>query len=480
LDENERDIVEDDLEQEAAPEEVPEEQPSEEAPAQNNGEQDEEEGEKESEEEESEEEEPTGPVKGPGAGAWLMASLMVLLGLVLAAPAMWNAGLGFRALSGLLQEAGKNHQSALSTYQLMLSTDARTGGWYFLDRELGLDCGTYALERQYSVLCKLNGPLNTVQSVRAGETPSIRQLFGETPKSLRKLAAQLDILFEIFERLDVYLMSPPLEGETQSQWVLAGLDAARASDEQGEERGLYYNSLALHFTADDPDQKLANLARIAALKQDPAAEPWMYWDTEFVYAVKDRDYAAVIGLCNASLKNNREDFMSMLYKVKALYRNGEEDKAFAAAESFAGNPAAADTVKLAKAALYAFQGKYELAILQCDEILNQINLPAEQSVIRTALDATSAKATTLMLLDRPDEARDLLLAGGNTAQMYGFTPGPDYVHTLLAALLLAGDTQEAEDLLLQLGAVPQSILDLQEGKTTIQEIFSDGWGGFDK
>jgi len=462
LDENEREIAQ----------EVPEEQPPEEAAEE---EQLPEEGTEEEQlpEEPTEEPKPAKPIKGPRAGGWIAAVLAMLFGLMMLVPAMWNTWLAAPAVGGLLNEAGKRYQGALSIYQYLYDTDARTQGW-----GLGLTSGYFTMERQYAIWGRLYGPLRVVEEQDA---PPIAEFFGRVPRSLRKLAAQCDIITGIYDSLRLILQAPPEEGQSDTDWLLAGLEAARGADAQAQAHRLYYDAIALHFAADDPGQREANLARFAALKKDPAAEPWMYEDAELGYAVRDRDYAAVTALCEARLKRNPEDGQAMRMRVKAIFLEGDAKKAFAAADGYARRPAARDAMLLARADLLCAQGGYDEALRLCDDVLGRVTLDAPEGPqdLYDAMEAARVKAGVLLVMGSPGEARDLLKETWDVAGRYGLSPGADYIHTLLAAYIEAGDTQEADELLKQLNPVPQGIADLREGKTTVREILTKGWGGFD-
>ena len=475
LDENEREqgeVLQDEaLLTEETQEEAPEALPPEEEAAREGEEEEAEEGQPEAEAETAK------PIKGPGGGAWAAAALVTLFALVMAVPAMWNTTLAMTAAGGLLNEAGKNYQSALSTYEFLYLTDMRTGGW-----ELGLTSGEFTIERQYVIQNKLNGPLNIVQS---GNMPRPAEVFNRVPRSLRKLSAQYDVIADIFDGIDAHLMMAA-EDLSTAEWLLEGLEAARGADELAQERSLYYDSFALHIAAEDPDQKQANQARLAALKKEPGAEPWMYETIELDYAIQDRDYAKVIALSNARLEKNREDVDAMRYNVKAIFREEGAEKAFAAADLFARRPITAQAMQLVKADIYCVQGSYNDALLLCDGILGRAGLTApigtsEQAQdLFYALEAVRTKANAQLAMGGDaGETRDMLYEAWGLADMQGVGPSMEFFYSLLAAFILEGDAEQAEGLSQQMGYVPQSIIDLQGGKTTIKEILTEGWGGFD-
>jgi len=99
------------------------------------------------------------------------------------------------------------------------------------------------------------------------------------------------------------------------------------------------------------------------------------------------------------------------------------------------------------------------------------------------------KAVALLLQGKPGEAGDLLNEYMDVLYMYGSYMGNfdigGYMCTLLTAYAANGawEGEEAQMILMQLSMngypVPQAITDLSEGKTTVEKIFAEGWGGFD-
>jgi len=478
LDELEREEITAELLEEELPEEerleepAEEEQPEEELPG-----------------EESPPAKPEKPIKGPRFLAWSVAVLLMLFGLVLLVPAVWNLALLGPAAAGLASEAGRNYESALEAYGLLDTLEAGSQG-LGLDLPPGLSSGNFAMERRYIVWNKLYGPLAIVQS------QPLEQYFPEgtrMPRSLRGLAALCGELTEMLDgfyaQLDI--TAEPAEGQSQAEWALEALEAARALDGKAEARALYYDAIALQITAGEPGTREASLARIEALKKTPGATPWMYEEVALYFARADGDYDALTALCDARLKRSREDIMAMQYKVKALFLGGEEEQAFKAADQYAKRSAAESAMRLAKAELYYRQGKYGEAIALCDELLGkadfnaEITTMADMAPLQTAMEAAQAKAVALLLQGSPGEALDLLNGTMEFAGVYlrymNFDFG-SYACTLLAAYIENGDEEGAAAMEAQLmygGGVPQSITDLREGKTTIEEIFTEGWGGFD-
>jgi len=340
-----------------------------------------------------------------------MALLMLLFALAIAAPAMWNTSQGLQAFSGLLSEAKKNYTSALNTYTLLHETDLRTDGWDLLGNDLGLDSGNFPMERQYIIEGKTVGPLYFMYS---GSLPRITDVYSKAPKSLRRLSAQCNIIGSILEGLGTVLQAPAAEGQPTAEWQLAGLEKVHGADEQAKERKLYYDSIAVHIAASDPGMKPVNLLRIAELRKEPAAEFWMYEDTAFDYAVEDGDYAAVIAFCDTRLKRNREDLLAMQYKVKALFLNGDAEKAFAAVEDCAKHPLAADVMQVAKAELFVRQERYEEAVFLCETVLNQaaptepLQSQVELQSLQCAMEAARIKALALLMMGNAEEARNML------------------------------------------------------------------------
>lgn len=441
-------------------------------------------------EELAEEEEPPAkpekPIKGPRFWAWLVAVLLMLFGLVLTVPALWNAVLAVPALVGLADEAGRKYTSALEAYSQLDTLDMSTQGIGLP----GLSSGNFSMERRYIVWSRLYGPLAIVQS------QPLENYFPEgtrMPRSLRGLAARCDEIAAILEGFYAQLdaTAQPAEGQSESEWALAALEAARALDDKAGERALYYDTIALQIGTGDPEQKEASLARLEALRKDPAAEPWMHEDIALYFALQDGDYTAMIPMCDARVKRNREDFLTMQYKVKALFLSGEEDKAFKTAAAYGRRAAAKTSMRLTEAELYYRKGEYGKAIALCDEILGAVDFDAvfttvaELTPLGPAMEAARVKAVALLLQGSPEEARDLLKGAMEDAGAYLQYMNVDmnaYACTLLVAYTETGDEEEAASLEAQLvysGNVPQAVTDLRTGNTTVEKIFTEGWGGFD-
>ena len=459
-------------EEEVQDEEMPEEEvPQEEAPAQ----------------EEAKPAKPEKPIKGPRFWAWLIAAVMMLAGLVLSIPAMWNLLLVVPAVSGLISEAGRNYVSASQSYDFLYETDL-TAQSFGLS---GLSGGNFYFERQFAMMGKVDGPLALAGNQ---EIPPISEFFpGRVPRSLRKLARQCDVLYDILEGfyMQMNLLEEPAEGESQAQWQLAGLEAARALDGEAEARALYYESLALLIAVQDEDLRQDSLERIEALRANPAAEPWMYDDPALLCARESGDYETLVALCDARLKRNRQDFPAMEIKVKALLLGGSPDKALAAADTYARRAVGKDSMLIVKAEVHYRQGDYDKALALCDGVLEKVSFdvpPATQAqaqALQAAMEAVGVKGIVLLLQGNPGEAAGLLKGVWDAAEQSSVTPSLRYVHTLLAAYAAAGalEGEEAQNVAMMLMysgyGIPQAIIDLAEGETTVEEIFTEGWGGLD-
>jgi len=429
---------------------------------------------------------PEKPIKGPRLWTWLVAVLLMLFGLLLLLPAMWNAVLAVPAVAGLVNEAGRKYTSALEAYAQLDTLEMSTQGIGLP----GLSSGNFSMERRYVVWNKLYGPLAIVQS------QPLEQYFPEgtrMPRSLRGLAAQCGEIAAILEGFYAQLdaLMAPAEGQSESEWALEALEAARAQDSKAGARALYYDTIALQIGAGDPEQKEASLVRLEALRKNPAAEPWMYEEIALYYALQDGDYAAMIPMCDARVKRNREDYFTMQHKVKALFLSGEEDKAFKTAAAYGRRAAAETAMRMTEAELYYRKGEYGKAIALCDGILDAVDFGAvfttvaELAPLGPAMEATRVKAIALLLQGSPEEARDLLNDTMEAAGQYLQYISVDlnaYAYTLLVAYTEIGDEAGAANLEAQLasgGSIPQVITDLKAGNTTVEKIFTEGWGGFD-
>ena len=426
-------------------------------------------------------EKPAKPIKGPRFLAWSVAVLLMLFGLVLTLPALWNLVLAIPALSGLVNEAGRRYDTAMEAYELLYNTDMTAQGWGVP----GLTSGKFYYERLYIVMDKREGPLAII---RSQDLPPISSVFPERmPRSLRRISAQCGALSGIAEALYGQLsdLGQPAEGQGESEWLLEALETVRGADEQAQAHRLYYEAIALMHTAGSPGQKQTNLARIEALKQDPAGAFWMYGDYELYFAFQDEDYDALAAAFDARVKRDRQDLASMQRRVKALYLSAGEAKALAAAKKYARRPAAKGIAQVAKAEVCYRQGKYDEAIALCDGILEKA-VPASGTADGkgdyAAMEAVVVKATALLLQGKPGEAISLLEAVQEDP--YG-NASLAFPYTILAAYAAQGewDGEKAQQLAMMLTYygydIPQSVTDLGEGKTTVEEIFTEGWGGFD-
>jgi len=463
--------IEEPIDEEAAPgEEAPEEAvPEEEQP------------EEEAPEEEQPKDKPDKPIKGPRFFAWLVAVVMMLAALPALLAASINLELTIPAVRGLAAEACKNYDDARDAYQRLYSIDMTAQSAL-----PGLSCGSFIMERQYVVLGRLYGPLKIVNS---DGLPPISATLTRIPRRLQKLSDQCDALMEII--MAMQNQPPPAEGQDGAEWLLAALEAVRGADKQAQARRLYYDAITLQFTTGDPAQKEANLARIAALKADPQSEFWMYEDEELYYALRGEDYAAVVTLCDAILKRNRQDSMAMAYKVKALFLADGAEPALAAAKAFEKRDVAYTGMQLAKAEVHYRQGSYEEALKLCSEVQSRADLntpaftPEEEQAQSAAMEAVGMTGVVLLLQDKPEDALQLLNNTWALNSMNSASPSLNYIYILLTAYIACGEgeSEEAQNFVMMLESngypVPQVITDLQEGKTTIQKIFTEGWGGFD-
>ncbi|MCL2301240.1 MAG: hypothetical protein FWC27_13950 [Firmicutes bacterium] len=464
------------LEEEVPEEEVPEE---EQAP--------EEEEQAPEEEQAVPEEKPEKPIKGPRFWAWLIAVPMMLLALGLSIPAMWNLMLTVPALTGLASEAGRNYESASEAYDFLYNTDLTAQGFGLS----GLSGGTFYFERQFALMGKTDGPVAIASNQ---EIPRMSEYFGErVPRSLRKLSAKCEVLYGILDGFyeQMNQSAQPAEGQSQAQWQLAGLEAARALDKDAKAHALYYKCLALYIGAQDGDLRKDNLKLIKELRADPAAEPWMYEEPALLIARAQEDYGTLLSLSDARLKRNRQDYTAMQVRVKALFLGGSADKALAAADRYGKRGAVKDSMQLAKAEIFYRQGDYDKALALCDAILDKADFDtpaadsAQAAAQRAAMEAAGVKGVVLLLQGKPEEAAKLLKYTWDAAEANSATPSLNYVYTLLAAYAAGGDLEgeEAQNTVMMLTysgySVPQAVTDLAAGETTAEKIFTEGWGGLD-
>lgn len=432
---------------------------------------------------------PAKTIKGPGAMAWVTAIVMMGFGLMMLIPSIWNQVLTIPAVSGLISEATGRYDTALSFYGTLSNSDATAQSlglqdlFSFGSSAPSLTSGNFAMERQLVIWGKLYGPI-VLQQQQIDVTSDFPE--GRIPRGVKKIAAQTEIIESILDAwyAQMETNTAPAEGQTEGEWVLALMDSARAADEKAEENQMYYDILLLLITLDYEDQEEANLERIAALKAYPDSELWMYSQAEMLLAPRRSDYAAVVAACDERLDLNREDTWAMQYRVKALFLNGELEKALDAADSYAKiSPVIDMTMQLTRAELYYRQGDYDKAIALCDDLIGQAepNLQSPANKEAAAMQAVAIKGTVLMLQGNMEEAVELLDSAWD--EPYS-SPSMIFVYTSLAAYIATGDTESADSLTMQLqmsgySEPPRAITDLQEGNATIKTIFTEGWGGFD-
>jgi len=405
-----------------------------------------------------------------------------VLTMLFALPALLAASINLEltvpAVRGLAAEAARNYNDAQRAYRQLEEID-------MVARSMlpGLSSGSFLMERQYAVLGTLYGPLG-MRSM-----PPISETFARVPKSLRKLSQQYNAFYGIVNNLQG--LPGPAEGEDENEYFLAALEILRDADGPGQANKPYYEAIALLNTIGDPAQKQANLARIATLKADPASEPWMYEEAEFYYAREDADYAALAALCDAHLERNRQDHTYMAIRVKSMFLAGRAEEALAAADAYAKYAEVRDSVWLVKAEIYYRQGEYGKAAALCDEVIGNRDFSAplasqeDADAALPALEAVSIKGAALLLQGKNQEANDLLVGVWEGIRNNGMGLTAQYAYTMLISHIAAKDDSGAKALIETLqneygvATLPQAITDLQEGKTTVEKIFTEGWGGFD-
>jgi hypothetical protein len=137
---------------------------------------------------------------------------------------------------------------------------------------------------------------------------------------------------------------------------------------------------------------------------------------------------------------------------------------------------------LYKAEMKYRDGAYDEAIALADEVT--ANAQADEAYAAYIPEAAAYKAVALLLSDRAQEALELL----RPFVEEGAQVSNSFVSTLLAAAVAAGDEayydsfeqEQLEIFTYYYGySMPDSLEALKAGETTVEAIFTEGWGGFD-
>ena len=414
--------------------------------------------------------------KGPGGFAWLAAILMMLFGLVMFIPFLCNTLLGLFALDGLLKEATGQYRSAYDAYGILAEVEpsiAQLGESIFAPGSGAVPAyttGSFVQERMLLYYMRLYGPMHSYT----------QQYFGmwfpegaKVPRSLRVLSDITQVITNV---------NAELNQEDEADVMYRNAIAAAREKDTVKSHDLIYDVLEMYEYADQSIVSEEMGERLEALQKAKGSQPWMYEDLAFSRAVLMGDYAVAAKLCGERLRRNGESIDMMGFQVKATYLSGDKEKAYALADTYSGKPGAYNWILLVKAELKYRDGDYDEAVALAGEVAAAAE--ADPAYAEYLPEATAIQAVALLLADKAEEALDLLrpFVEAN-AQVSG-----NFLSTLLAAAIAAGDetyydaVMESQTMMMAQYvsgyAVPPALEELKAGQTTLETIFTEGWGGF--
>jgi len=417
-------------------------------------------------------------IKSPGALAWLVAILVMFFGLVMFMPFLCNTLLGLFALDGLVKEATKDYEGAQEAYGFLEQTEmeiAMLGSQVFALGDGSVPAytiGSFVNERLLVMFSRQWGPMSqyTMQYFSQWFPEGTR-----VPRSLR-------LLDDIVQAATNVREERGLADEEDEDAYRRAIAAAREKDKR--RRALIYDVLELYALADESivSDEVGQL--LETLQKARGSKPWMYEDVAQGRAIFMGDFEYVVRQCEERLRRDDKDYSAMLFHVKALYLTGEKEKAYALAESYSGEHSIlVSWMLLYQAEMKYRDGDFEAAVALADEVAAAA--AADPQLAQYAPEALSYKATALLLSGRAQEALDLLRG---SIEENSYDIGNNTVSTLLAAALAAGDEDyyeafmESETMMIAQiyygYAVPLIIEELKAGETTLEAIFTEGWGGF--
>ena len=445
----------------------------------------------ESSDEEDEENNDDGDASKPvkiGFGAWLAAIGLVLFALAALIPSFWNAQLSITAVKGLVMETQRRYSSASTAYAALTAQDRAAQQWSAENFSFGssetpvFSAGNFVLQRFAFLIDKLNGPYDLQQFM--GQQPYfVSGSSSRFPRYLKPAMAKVEALIAASEHVNDAI--DPSYGEanpeTQTKLVLEAINSVRKSDTD-QTRALFYDAIELDQVSFAGPTSKETGKLISALKKAPGSEPWMYVGAEYARAQKAEDYKALAGIFSREFTRNREDYSALARWIKSLHLNKETKQAQKLIKKYDSGESA-NLVQAVQAELLIRDGKYKEAVKLCDAVLKNAPAPMDETTPQTiqgdgAQEAVAQKGVALLFLGEAQQALDFLRPlldapyGGSST----------YIGTLLSAAILAGDEEylaQITGLLLQNGyEFPENVTKLQEKAITIEEIYTEGWGGF--
>ena len=430
------------------------------------------------------------PVK-IGFGAWLAAIAVFLFALAVFVPALWNTQLSISAITGLTMETQRRYSSASAAYAALSAQDQAAQQWAAENFSFGssetpvFSSGNFVLQRFAFLYNRLNGPYALQQFMM--QSPYFNPegtLVPRYPRYLKPALAKVDLLDEVSQSINdaIDLSYREADPETQERLILEAIDSVKKSNTDPE-RALLYDAIKLDQVsyADPASKETGKL--IAALKKTPGSEHWMYVGAEYARAQATDDYAALADIFDREFSRNREDYSALASRIKALHLAGDTNQAQKLIKKY-NRGDAVSYIQVFQAELLIREGKYKEAVKFCDTALKAAPGPLSETTAQTvegnnAMELVAQKSAALLLQGDARQALNLLRTTLDAP--YG-DPSPNYLGTTLAAAVLADDAEYLEWLsqaMLQSDyAVPEEISKLQAKTITLEEIYTEGWGGF--
>ena len=351
------------------------------------------------------------PIKGAGFWAWLVAGLVMFFGLFMLIPAALNTALGSYALLGLLHETGGDYESAIAVYFMGIENDIEA--WAVDNFSFGnspapgFTTMDFGLARYLGIIGRQAGPLDFSQD---RELVRLLDMFERVPRSLKSLAAQVEIIAGLFAAAEE--LAWELEAQPSIEQELQLLESLRAQDEQAGRNKLVYDAVALLWLAIDDLFSEEVAARLEALKSARGSELWMYdavasaletnlplEEAKQLYHAGNYDQA--IALCEALIAEDNSTAQRMnatAIQGIALMLRGDIRQAYEllsdAVESNLGEPNAMLYYAAVTAAIAADEFGF----------VDFIVPPSQREAMPPELEALIAGETTLEAIFLPDQA----------------------------------------------------------------------------
>ena len=422
------------------------------------------------------------PAKGPSVWVWLAAVLLMLFGLFMLIPAGLNTVLGADALRAFGYELAGDYERAFEAYAANLQLERQLEEWaqdnfsFGASEAPGFTTNHFGFARSIGMTGRMHGPLRfwqmEIDRQMGGQQPLL-YAFDRMPRALYRFAVQVDTIGLIVNGV----LEADGEAETMLDLVRA-LDIARQQDPYAAERRLFYDALALQWLVNyDPASDEAG-RRLQVLQQAEGVQRWMYAEAAVARARELEDFALLAELSEQDVAHNHNDFVAMQRHVRALFLAGQTEQAHQTAQDYANQyEAMREVMQLLQAEFYYREGRFAEAMALTQSLIDA--QPEEETGNEVYMEARAVQAIVYLLQERADDAFALL-----HPYLVDEEAGPT-VNLFYAALVA---TVVAEELEFLDSIFPQeyweedlspTLLALLDGETTVQAIFTEGWGGLD-